>query len=289
MTFIRKHFHHPSEPASGCLPGEILFRSYTSTGLVICRSTDYGSSFDTLPMADSLVLIDVGVLPGELYFEGYGTHTIIKVVTSFDYGATYQFHNISVPYYRYYDFRHGTMPGEYYLLVWVSPYDDYFYIYHTTDYGNTVTLQQTHQDCFDYFVSFIAGRKPGTFYVARRNVHNPNLYIDYSTDYGVTFTTYTHYLDSNYTGIVNRNDQFNIRVYPNPVSTHLNIELPKDNGYNHLQILNLFGQVSLQQEIKPGSKKVLVDVSKLVKGFYVLRLKTTANKYFMKKISCNNN
>ena len=286
MTLIHKYFHHPFQPATGCLPGEIYFQTYTSVS-VLWRSVNYGSSFDTIIMADSLELVDVGVNPGELYFEGYGTHTMINIVTSSNYGLTCESHKITVPYYLFYDLRRGALPGEFYLLLYDSPFEDYFYIYHVTDYGNTVTYQQKHEGCGGYFAAYTAGRKPGTFYVARRSTYTPDLYIDYSTDYGVTFTTYTHYLDNNYTGIVIRNDRFNIIVYPNPGSTKFNIDLPKDNDYIILQILNLYGQVCLQQEITSCSEKVVFDVANLSKGIYVVRLKTKDNKSLIKKVIVN--
>jgi hypothetical protein len=286
MTMTRKYFHDPGNPASGCLSGEIYFQIYLPGGSYLCRSRDYGTSFDTIPINDSLVLVDVGANPGELYFVGYGNDTIINVVTSLDYGITYQSHKIHVPYYITYDLRHGASPGEFYLLVYDSP-GDYFYIYHAMDYGNNVTFQQTHEICGGFFKSYTAGRKPGTFYVARRSTYDPTLYIDYSTDYGVTFTTYTHYLDSSYTGIVNKDLPLNIKLFPNPVSTQLNIELPKDNPYLNLQLLNFLGQVCLEQDIKPGSEKVEIGIPKLEKGIYFLRLKTRDNQSLIRKVAVN--
>ena len=276
MTLIKKYFLNSNSPASGCIPGEIYFQSYLA-GPVLCRSTDFGSSFDTVPMPDSLELREAGANPGELYFSGYpvvGTvlvDTIMNVVISTDYGATYQSHMISIPYHlHYYDIRRGTSPGEFYLLVWDSNNEDYFYIYHTTDYGNTVTFQQKHECGFWYFKSYTAGRKPGTFYVARRSTWTPDLFIDYSTDYGVTFTTYVHYLDSTYTGTGNRSNPISIKIFPNPGTTQINIELPNDNPYRSLQFMNIFGQVCLQQEITGPANTI--DINAMPTGVYFVKL-----------------
>jgi len=287
MTLNRKYFSHPSDPASGCLPGEIYFQTYLSGGTQLCRSTNYGTSFDTIPINDSLEIVDVGVNPGELYFAGYGSDTIINVVTSLDYGITYQSHKIKVPNYINYHLRHGPSSGEFYLLVYDSPFEDYFYIYHVTDYGNNVTFQQTHENCGGLFKSYTAGRKPGTFYVARRSTYDPTLYLDYSSDYGVTFTTYTHYLDSAYTGIVNKDLPLNIKVYPNPFTTQLNIELPIDNQYLNMQLLNFLGQVCFEQAILSGSEKVVINIPILVTGIYFIRLTTRDNRSLIRKVAVN--
>ena len=77
----------------------------------------------------------------------------------------------------------------------------------------------------------------------------------------------------------------NIKVYPNPVTTQLNIELPKDNQYLYLQLLNFLGQVCLEQEIKPGSEKVFIDIPKLEKGVYFIRLKTGDNRSLIRKVA----
>lgn len=285
MTLNKKYFHLPVDPASGCLPGEIYFQTYLS-GPVLCRSTDYGSSFDTIPLADSIALFDVGVSPGELYFRGYGADTIINIVTTLDYGATYQSHQIPVPPFITYCFTKGPSPGEFYLLVYDTPYNE-FHIYHAIDYGNIVTYQSHHEDCSVYFTSYTAGRKPGTFYVARRSTYDPYLYIDYSADYGVTFTTYVHYLDSTYTGTGIRHNLPSIKVYPNPGTTQVNIELPDENQYVDLLVSDLFGRVCLQQEIAPGSEKVVIDVAKLTKGIYVVQLSTKDNRHWSGKVVVN--
>jgi hypothetical protein len=285
MTLIRKYFHHPFEPASGCQPGEIYFRSYTTSGRTICRSTNYGSSFDTISIPNSLDLVDVGNNPGELYFEGYETNdTLIKIVVSLDYGATFEFHEITMPYHLYYDLRRGAISGEFYLLVYDAAGENDFDIYLATDYGNFVTYQTNFDSCGGYFQSYTAGRKPGTFYVARRSTWTPELLIDYSVDYGITFTTYTHYLDCTYTGIANTTKAKDIHIYPNPTSSTLNINLPIENTYYHLQLINIFGRVVNEQEIKPGSEKVIVDVSDIVEGFYIISLTTKDGQVVTKKV-----
>ncbi|MEI6899776.1 MAG: T9SS type A sorting domain-containing protein [Bacteroidota bacterium] len=292
MTLTHKYFpDNPVQCATGCVPGEILIQGYLTNpfiGPVIFRSHDYGSTFDTIHIPDSLALVDIGVNPGELYFRGYRTdYQNIKIVFSPDYGATFEKHVITVPYCLDFDLRRGASQGEFYLLVYEAGPEDHFFIYHVTNYGENFTLQSVFNVNCECLISYSAGRKPGTFYVARRSTWTPDLYIDYSTDYGVTFTTYTHYLDSTYTETANLDKAIGIRVYPNPTSTELNIDLPKDNGYNHLQLLNLFGQVSLQQDIKQGSEKVLVDVTKLSRGFYMVKVTTKDNGVLTRKVVVN--
>lgn len=289
VALTRKYFkNNPVQCATGSVPGEFLVQSWAEYPILssaILRSQDYGSTFDTILIPDSINLVDVGVNPGELYFKGYNLDEhVIKIVCSPDYGQTFQEHNISVPYYLDFNLRRGASPGEFYLLVYENGPEDHFYIYHATNYGENCTLQSLFTLNCECLISYTAGRKPGTFYVALRSAWTPDLTIYYSTDYGVTFTSYTHYLDSTYTGSVRLMNEKDIRVFPNPASTALNIDLPKDNGYHQLRLLNLFGRVVLEQELKPVSDKVVIDVSAIETGFYIISLTTKDGQVITKKV-----
>jgi flagellar hook assembly protein FlgD len=78
------------------------------------------------------------------------------------------------------------------------------------------------------------------------------LYIDYSTDYGETFITYFHDLDSTITGIKKLNMQnYELRNYPNPFTdkTVITFQLPENTGGAKLKIYDLAGKTIKEYSI----------------------------------------
>jgi len=78
------------------------------------------------------------------------------------------------------------------------------------------------------------------------------LYIDYSTDYGVTFTTYFHNLDSTITSINNDYEtDIVLRNYPNPFTdkTVISFKLPENPCIAELKIYNLAGKTIKEYSI----------------------------------------
>jgi len=105
-------------------------------------------------------------------------------------------------------------------------------------------------------VFYTAGREPGSFYVMRSRINPAGdhiwLYIDYSTDYGVTFTTYFHNLDSTITSINNDYEtDIVLRNYPNPFTdkTVINFQLPENPGIAELKIYDLSGKTIKEYSI----------------------------------------
>jgi hypothetical protein len=159
-------------PEIGLSLGEFYLRTGTSLdGLFILKSNDFGFTFDTIPVNQEIA----GTNPG-----GY-----------------------------YPTLSRGATPGELYLVTWHLPASDYVYrIYYSSDYGQTFQLQYQSDETNMYYwgYSFSAGRELGSFYVSRGtgndndNPTHTHQYIDYSTDYGKSFTTFFHNTDSNYNG-----------------------------------------------------------------------------------------
>ncbi len=271
-----------SDPASGCVPGEICFRG----GPGLLRSADYGATFDTLPLSSSSgVLHDVGANPGELYFIGGSTDSVVTVNTSEDYGATLQSHQIKLncsP--SFFDIRRGTSPGEYYLLVWDDLGMEYFYIYHATAYGDTVTFQRKYE-CGTWFsTTYTAGRKPGSFYVARRSLYFPDLYIDYSTDYGLTFTTCYHYLDSTYTGATPAPVAGEITLFPNPAIDLVTITSTHGPEIRRVEVWDHHGMMCRDFDIPGGSNRVAITTGMLPRGLYLVRVIQKNGRATVKKV-----
>lgn len=68
-----------------------------------------------------------------------------------------------------------------------------------------------------------------------------------------------------------------IRVYPNPVSSNnLEVSIPKA-VYNKFAIYNIKGQVMLKDQIANGINKVSINVNKLSKGIYILKMDGVKN------------
>ncbi|MDP1623858.1 MAG: hypothetical protein Q8M08_16145, partial [Bacteroidales bacterium] len=115
----------------------------------------------------------------------------------------------------------GTEPGEIYFVIW--PDHSAFRIFHSFDYGETTTFQIS-VDTTSCEVFYTAGRTPGTFYYVRREIcgyppcFHSCIWIYFSRDYGVTFITYFHNLDSTLTGIARKDVNQELTVFPNPAT-----------------------------------------------------------------------
>lgn len=96
-------------------------------------------------------------------------------------------------------------------------------------------------------VHYTAGREPVSFYVMRTRVSESGdhiwLYIDYSSDYGQTFTTWFHDLDSLYTSVQSiKKPEPQLIAYPNPFNTSTTIEFELDiSGHVVLYLYDVFG------------------------------------------------
>ncbi len=66
-----------------------------------------------------------------------------------------------------------------------------------------------------------------------------------------------------------------IKVYPNPVSSRLNIELPENFNMNgtSIQIIDMNGRLVLRT--KPVSFSETFDISKFIKGFYLIKIQNS--------------
>jgi flagellar hook assembly protein FlgD len=106
------------------------------------------------------------------------------------------------------------------------------------------------------------------------------LYIDFSNDYGATFTTYFHDLDSLYTSVSSlQKAEFGITVSPNPFSslTNISFELPENYRSGELNIFNLHGQLIRKIKIPVAVKQLQWDGTDqkgmpVPKGIYLLNI-----------------
>ncbi len=238
---------------AGCVEGEIYRRD-----VGLSRSDDYGSNFELV--IDSLGMVtEIGISPGELYGINGSCIEGFKIHYRNDYGETFTQQCIidsiiPVVANPYPALSRGTEQGELYLITWDSLYR--YYIYRSTDYGQTFEFQYQSEyiDMYMWSVYYTAGREPGSFYVMMYSYDDLGfgtyLKIFYSNDYAETFIEYFHHLTEDYFVSVedqpiNQPSQENtINNYPNPFNPETTIyyELPLNIENPTIEIFNIKGK-----------------------------------------------
>lgn len=226
------------------------------------KSTDFALTFELLPITVTCPFTEVGFNESE-FFGIYGEPGIYyNFVHTIDYGQTYTEIPIdsTVAFWQisghYPGISRGAEPGELYLVSW---WPDYHYkIFYSSDTGQIwhEEYESGYINIFYWGVDYTAGREPGSFYVIRGRLTPSGdhvwLYIDYSSDYGQTFTTYFHDLDSLYTSVPGLNKPNpSLRASPNPFSYQVSItfDLPADCKTAMLNICSLQGTLIRQYDI----------------------------------------
>ncbi|MFU8844746.1 MAG: T9SS type A sorting domain-containing protein [Bacteroidales bacterium] len=220
------------------------------------KSIDFASTFDLLPITVICPFTEIGFSEPEFYGVYGEPGLYYNFVHTIDYGQTCTEIPIdsttafwSVSGYSP-QISRGTNPGEIYLVSW---WPDYHYkIFHSVDTGYTWTekFESGYIDIFYWGVTYTAGRQPGSFYVKRATPAPSGdhtwLYIDYSSDYGETFTTYFHDLDSTITGLdIHERNTIHLSNYPNPFKdfTTFSFQLPANCKNAQLNIYDLPGKI----------------------------------------------
>jgi len=279
-TFEPKYFHIVPYSVAGCMAGE----TYTSSwGLY--RGTDYGTTFTLQSIRDSLTLQEVGTLPGEVYCYKGPPMRPLGLAYSNDYGQnfTVSFINIpGIPLYDECDLQRGTQPGELFFVIWKNV--DTVALFHSFDYGQTLTFQSYMLYTRDELL-YTAGRTPGTFYYVRRVIGgtppclHSYLWIYFSRDYGVTFTTYYHDLDSTFTGVSSKVIVPELKIYPNHATNIVTFrfggELPDCDS--KITLYDLIGKPVAEGILPKGQLEITLDTRKLEAGLYCYGI--ISNKY----------
>jgi hypothetical protein len=272
VTFEKKYFNDIYKEAAGCMAGELYI-----SGWGLYRGTDYGNTFTFQSNYDSLRLQDVGTLPGELYWLKSPVRNPLKLAYSNDFGQTYSIHEVILPgistMFDDYAIHRGTEPGEIYFVIW--PDLSTFKIFHSFDYGQTTTFQSS-VDTTSGEIFYTAGRTPGTFYYVRREICGTPpclhscLWIYFSRDYGVTFNTYFHSLDSVYTGVPRKDIRPEIQVFPNPATDRVTFRTGDVTPVEDTQITlyDLPGNAVTSAILKKGQPEMTLDVRGVAPGVY---------------------
>ncbi len=86
-------------------------------------------------------------------------------------------------------------------------------------------------------------------------------------------------------GIENTELQSKLKVFPNPTSRMLTIQLPE--GFKHadlLTIYNTLGEIVMQKDISASGNSFTIDVSNFIKGMYFLNINSLTTNITVKLI-----
>ncbi|GIV28054.1 MAG: hypothetical protein KatS3mg027_1868 [Bacteroidia bacterium] len=142
-----------------------------------------------------------------------------------------------------------------------------------------------------YNVSFIAGNtvslkqgfKSGNNFRAYLDNCDDGIIVQRTEKYEETEDTINLYSNKNKLITVEKfNNLTNCIIYPNPTNGIITIEIPEIAENTTLQIYNAYGQLMLQQQIKPTQTQV--DLSPFGKGLYVVQIRDALNNISTNKI-----
>lgn len=71
-----------------------------------------------------------------------------------------------------------------------------------------------------------------------------------------------------------------LKLYPNPTTSILNVELGENNEFTDLEVISVDGRVHLRSDVSNSYSKIQLNVNSLAKGYYVLRLKGNDFTFF---------
>lgn len=83
------------------------------------------------------------------------------------------------------------------------------------------------------------------------------------------------------TGLMNLNEVEITKIYPNPVTDELNIETPKNNNQQNVEISNELGQIILKRNFV---EKITISMSRFASGLYVIKIDNGKTVEFKKII-----
>jgi len=256
-------------PFAGTTENEVYITSSMMDNKKLYRSVNHGITFNCQnpSLSYAIGLRDVGTEPGELYAID-DISSFKKLFYSNDFGVTFSQIPIdtSISIAGGWHLTRGTLAGEFYLYIHDN--DEKYHIYHTFNYGADLELKHVTNP-FNYLdnVAITAGRTPGTLYMAQFSPSgdggHEHIYIHFSRDYGVTYTTYFHDLDSTFTAVpdpVPVSEKSIFTAYPNPFSSELSFtfRLPEETAAG-IKVYDMTGREvwSLKPHICPAGEQTI--------------------------------
>lgn len=89
-------------------------------------------------------------------------------------------------------------------------------------------------------------------------------------------TSVTGCIDTNYTGVATVKEELGVSLYPNPVSTVLNVTVNKKQSLTDYKIYSISGKLVLAGRMIENPQQI--DLSTLEKGLYFIELQSGQNK-----------
>jgi hypothetical protein len=252
------------------------------------KSNDYALTYEVVSDPPNCPISDVGHFDAEFFGIDGNAGEGFYLYHTIDYANTYTEIPIdsSVAYWSiggyWPQISRGTQLGEIYLVSWWT--NSTYKIFHSIDtgYNWTEKFESDYINIYYWRVFYTAGREPGSFYVMRSRINPAGdhiwLYIDYSTDYGVTFTTYFHDLDSTFTGINKLYLQhYELKNYPNPfkLSSKIEFYLAEESKVK-IELYNLLGekiQTITDKYYTKGKHEILLNSDGFKTGVYYCTVK----------------
>jgi hypothetical protein len=249
---------------------------------LLYKSNDYAQNYEIVADPPTCPISDVGLFDGEFWGIDGNAGEPFSLYHTHDYANTYSelLIDSSVAFWAiggyYPQISRGSESGELFLTSW---WPDYHYkVFYSADSGYTWVekFESEYIDIYYWRVFFTAGRDSGSFYVLRSRVCPAGdhvwLYIDYSNDFGETFMTYFHDLDSTITS-VNTFAQLdsNWSIYPNPAKNQLTIEISELIYESlNLEIIDAVGRTVRSSII--NNNKTVISIEDLRSGVYYCKI-----------------
>ncbi len=170
----------------------------------------------------------------------------------------------------------------------VNPIIDTAYVsnlfYTSTGLSIVWTIVSVNNDTSVFDVPYPSVSTPGTFYVGLAiNCATKSIYTTETTNLYAIVEITSQMLDV--MTELETNKEF--LAYPNPVSNTLHVNIPENNsGMLQLRVYNALGSIVIYREVKNNSEEtqVVIDVSHLQRGMYILRVNGSKENLFVKKI-----
>lgn len=199
----------------------------------------------------------------------------------------------------------GIVPGG--QLVYTENFINYssvpaspLTIYVTADFFSSATLIN-EGDSIEFLNQSSGNPEPNQFHWIfeggtpnNSNVENPTIIYNEAGVYDVTLHVYNDSVEQtlkkeNYitvlpgTGINKNLDKKEILVSPNPTNGKISVLLP-DNGEISIKIINLLGQVVLENQIEPVQRKINLELTGNPEGIYFVEIKSGEQECIKKVI-----
>jgi hypothetical protein len=248
-TFIADSVGEIINGEPGHISGEFYQMPLLNGHAFLCRSLDFGATFDSIPVDTNVINVNTGLNFGEL--------------------------------------SRGKQPGELFLVskTVVSASEIHYSIYHTSDYGHTWVLKSTK--VFDSErQKFTGGRAACSFYMANLKT-TPNstyytLQIYYSADCGETFTLYEHMLTPDVGLSDKAKSDGRLCISPNPAKDLITLAYTvKIAGKVTMRLYSSDGKQAdmlLSEQQDPGTHSLKYPCGQLKPGMYSIGMTDASGK-----------